>query len=78
MIFAEEDRNLDAAEQIIEPAVPSFAEVELPVTIFPAIFDTPEEIPGVHRSSQVMFQTNTHYIPSISGKNDGTENTQVE
>ena len=56
----------------------SLAEGELPVTIFTANIATPEETPGVSRSSLVNFQTKPDYIPSTSVKKYETVNTQVE
>ena len=58
--------------------MPSLAEVELPVTIFPDNIDIPEETPGVRRSSQVIFQTKPDYNPSISVNQYETVNTRVE
>ena len=58
--------------------MPSLAEEELPVTILTAKIATPEETPGVRRSSRVKFKTNTHYILSMSGKQYETLYTQVE
>ena len=51
MGIAKEDGTLNTAQQIIDPDVPSLAEGELPVTILLANISTPEETPGVRRSS---------------------------
>ena len=51
MGIAKEDGTLKTAQQIIDPDVPSLAERELPVTILLANISTPEETPGVRRSS---------------------------
>ena len=48
------------------------------MTIFLARIATPEDIPGVHRSSRVRFQTKPDYIPIMSGKHYETINTQLE
>ena len=42
MGIVKEDVNLEAAEQIIDPAVTSLAEVEILVTIYPSNIFTPE------------------------------------
>ena len=70
--------TLETAEQIIDPAVTSLEEGELTVTIFSSKTATPEETPGVRRSSQVIFQTKPDYTPSISGNQYETVNTRVE
>ena len=48
------------------------------VTISSDNIDTPEETPGVRRSSRVKFQNKPDYIPSMPGKNYKTINIQVE
>ena len=58
MVIAKEYETLEAEEKIIDPSVTSLAEVELPVTISPAMIATPEETPVVHRYYQVKFHTN--------------------
>ena len=78
MSIEKEDRTLEAPKQINDPDFPSRVEVALPVTISPSNIATPEETPGVRRFSQVIFQTNPDYIPSMSGKQYETVNTQVE
>ena len=77
MVIAKEDGTLEAAEQIIDTAVPSLAEGELPVTISLPKINNPEETPGVHRSSQVRFQNKPYYIPIVVGNPYETVNTQV-
>ena len=52
---SKEDGTLEAADKIIDTAVPSLAEGELPVTIFTANIAIPEETPGVRRSSLIKF-----------------------
>ena len=48
------------------------------MTTFLSNIPTPEETPGVHRSSRVKFQTKPDYIPSMSGNNYEKVNTQVK
>ena len=52
MGISKEDGTLEAAEEIIDPLVPSLGEGEPPITIFMATISTPEETSGVHRSSR--------------------------
>ena len=78
MGISKEDGTLEVVEQIIDPDVPYLAGEELPVIIFPANIATPEETPGVRRSSPVILQTKPEYIPSISCKQYETINTQLK
>ena len=55
--IAKEDETIDASDKIIDPAVPSLAEGEPPVTIFPSKIATPEETPIVRRYYKLIFQT---------------------
>ena len=48
------------------------------MSIYPAKTATSEETPGVHRSSQVKYQTKLDYTPTRSGKKCETVNNQVE
>ena len=77
MGISKEDGDIEAADQIIDPAVPSLSEGELPATISPAKIYTPEETLGVRRYSRVKFQTKPDYTPSMSGKQYETVNPQV-
>ena len=78
MAIEEEYRTLEAAEQIIDPTVPSLAEGGLPVTISPTKIVTPEETPGVRRFYRVKLQTKPDCISVMSFNQYETANTQVE
>ena len=78
MGIAKIDGTLEPAEKIFDPDVTSLMEGELPVTILSANNATPEETPGLRRSTRVTFQTKPDYIPSMTGKHYETVNNQVE
>ena len=78
MGIEKEGLTLEETEQIIDLAMPSLVEEELPVTTSPAMLATPEEIPVVRISYRVKYQTNPDYIPSMSGNKYENVNTQVE
>ena len=78
MGITKEYKTLEAAEQIIDPAVPSLAEGEILANTFPARIATPHETTRVRRSFQLIYQNKIDYIPSMSGKKYETVNTQVE
>ena len=76
--ISKEDETLDASDKIIDPAVPSLAEGEPPVTIFPSTIATPEETQIVRKYYKLIFQTNPYHIPSMLYKKYETVNTHVE
>ena len=76
--IGKEGEILETSHKKIDTYVPSLAEGKLRVTIYPTKIVTPEETPGVRRSSRVQYQTKLDHIPSMSGKQYKIVNNQLE